>query len=128
MTLNRNRVFYLLVCFCISIGTIMLLFNFSFRVNNKANGFIRLFPPHRISALAFLDLKLNSYFIAGITEKRIYLGNFSTPRILYSFNHEFKDLRTFLLAMPANLKLSKGTSLEFRVDSPMVTLISYRDS
>lgn len=70
-------IFSLLLFF--SIGIIVLLFMLSEEIIHNRNNFVRRFPHHPISLMHQVDLKLNSYYIAGLDKNHTYLGNFTAP-------------------------------------------------
>lgn len=94
--------------FAISVGSMGALFFSSEYIIKKENNFTRRFPHHPIIEEKSLDLKVNSYYFAGISGNTIYLGNNSTPfriiRMDYSLqksdtldlvpatNHQFRSL------------------------------------
>jgi len=130
MTLKHTKYIrsaYLLFCFCLSILTIIALFIFSEHVNHRPNGFIRLLPPHPISALYSTNLTFNSYYIAGVSESRIYLANYTTPGVIYSYNHQLKDTHRLVFSFPPNTKFHRA-SATLSIDSPFVYLSAYRNS
>lgn len=45
----------------------------------RNNAFQRIFPSHPLALINEKDLKYNSYYIAGISSGKIYLGNSSAP-------------------------------------------------
>lgn len=61
------------------IGIVTLLFAFSEKKTHRNNAFIRRYPPFPIKLLHTYDLKYNSYYIAGVWDQEIYLGNVTTP-------------------------------------------------
>lgn len=46
---------------------------------HKENPFVRRFLPHAVDNAKYLDLGSGSYYIAGLTEDTLYLGNHSAP-------------------------------------------------
>lgn len=73
------RVLLIAVCSVFGIGSTVLLFVISEDIMTKANTFIRRFPPHPVEYLKQTDLRLNSYYIAGYGNGKIYLGNYTSP-------------------------------------------------
>lgn len=63
----------------ISCGIVVRLFLSSEHIIKKENNFTRRFLPHPIVERGKLDLKVNSYYFAGIDQKNVYLGNYSSP-------------------------------------------------
>src|SRR5690606_15477423 len=63
----------------IAVLTVVLLFKQSEKSIQYTNSFIRQFPPHFATEVNQADLGLNSYYIAGIENSNIYLGNITAP-------------------------------------------------
>jgi hypothetical protein len=124
---QNRRWINLFLCSFISVLTIVALYWFSNRANHQPNGFIRLFPPHPISAREVLDLRYNSFYIAGITDHWIYLGNHTTPAFLFAFDHKLKDSQKLKLKIPSGLHFTRESTLVM-VDSPDVYLTEYKNS
>jgi uncharacterized membrane protein YphA (DoxX/SURF4 family) len=62
-----------------SIAAVILLFVISEDIIHHRNNFIRRFPHHPITKTHEMDLQFNSYYIAGIDNGKIYLGNVTAP-------------------------------------------------
>ncbi|MBK5214929.1 MAG: hypothetical protein JJE55_14880 [Flavobacteriaceae bacterium] len=61
------------------IAVISVLFVFSEKKMQQNNAFQRRFVPHPIEEIAAINLGYNSYYLAGITDSVIYLGNVTAP-------------------------------------------------
>lgn len=66
----------------ISSSVVVGLFVSSEHIMKRENPFVRRFMPHHIDKAEYLDLKVNSYYIAGLTNDTIYLGNYTAPLLL----------------------------------------------
>ena len=62
-----------------SILSVIVLFLSSEQIIHQDNPFIRRYPPHPVEFSNALELKINSYYLAGFTGGRLYLGNHSNP-------------------------------------------------
>lgn len=100
---------------CVSI--VFALYILSKDLNHINNTFVRLFPPHPIGGSTSLDIKYNSYYIAGSTGKTIYLGNSTAPAHLLITNASLSDTTHVVLKIPTELK-AKLKSFKVSVDSP----------
>jgi hypothetical protein len=78
---------------------VILLFYNSNR-QRKLNAFNRYFPPHFLTDLKILDLQYNSYYIAGLTNDRIYLGNITSPLNIINSNYELNDTTHQQISVP----------------------------
>lgn len=111
----------LLICFCFGICLNLFLYRLSDKLNHEPNGFIRLFPPHKVSPLNFRDLKFNSYYLGGATSKFIYLANKSAPDYLLMVNYNLSAPVAKRMRFPADAKIVDGQSLIY-IDSPLITV------
>lgn len=75
-------------------------------ITHRHNNFVRLFPPHLIKQTKVLDIKYNSYYIAGTSENKIYLGNTTALLHLLEINSTLTDTQHVRLTIKsiANLK------------------------
>lgn len=69
-----------------SVGVIIVLFLCSEEMIQHQNPFLRRYPQHPISLIETRDLKFNSYYFAGETGGIIYLGNYTDPLHVLSFD------------------------------------------
>lgn len=74
-----------------SVGIIVLLFLASEEIMQHENPFIRRYPQHPVDLRKRVDLKYNSYYFAGYTNGKIYLGNYSDPLHLIAFDNKLKQ-------------------------------------
>lgn len=69
-----------------SVAFVTVLFLSSERIVHHENRFLRRFPHPSVKEAAKADLKVNSYYIAGIFAGKIYLGNYTAPRRLLVYD------------------------------------------
>ncbi|MFD2943277.1 DoxX family protein [Flavobacterium notoginsengisoli] len=74
-------------------GTIGVIFLFlwSEDIMRYNNPFQRRYVKNAAEMLKQTDLKFNSFYIAGFTNKRLYLGNYSNPQIMVSFGSNLQN-------------------------------------
>ena len=70
----------------VSAGIVAVLFLSSEHIIKKENNFIRRFGQHPIRDEKVYDLGVNSYYFAGMSGGKIYLGNVTTPLVLTSID------------------------------------------
>ncbi len=58
---------------------VLALFLYSEHIVHNENPFIRRYPQHPVMRTYQKDLKFNSYYFAGYSKGRIYLGNYTNP-------------------------------------------------
>ncbi|RDI11241.1 MauE/DoxX family redox-associated membrane protein [Flavobacterium sp. AG291] len=114
-----------------SISVMMLLYFSAEKLVQRNNAFQRRFPPHPLAFINSRPLKYNSYYLAGITNGRIYLGNSTASlhaleidtllknetilRLQLKELHENKYLYLQLRVRDSNYFLSdRGSSVIFR--------------
>jgi hypothetical protein len=93
-TLNKVS---LLTLFSISIVTCIFLS--SEKQIKRNNAFVRRYVPHPVEKIGSFDLKYNSYYIAGITDSEVYLGNVTTPLQLLKLNSNLRNIDTIKVSI-----------------------------
>jgi hypothetical protein len=117
--MNKTRILSLIACFSGAITSIAALFMLSAVNKHSKNGFIRLLPPHFAEPVIHTDIRYNSFYIAGLTSKDIYLGNYTNPYRLLRIGNNLKDTQTFVTDW-SGCKIHKGALVS--VDSSYVYL------
>ncbi|WP_177760575.1 MauE/DoxX family redox-associated membrane protein [Flavobacterium sp. I3-2] len=79
-----------IVTLFISCLVVISLFFTSEHLMKKENPFVRRFIPHHIDKAEYLDLGVNSYYIAGLTQDTIYLGNYTAPLLITAISRDLK--------------------------------------
>lgn len=114
--MKRTLVFISIVFF-FSLLVVVVLYLVAGRLNHQHNAFTRLFPPHPILFEKAIDLKYNSYYVAGATSDHFYLANFAAPLHLLSLNRLSADTQHIRLTLHDS-DLQKFKSIRVKVDSP----------
>lgn len=97
---NTNQTLLMLATLAIlGIGTVALLFAFSEKKMHRNNAFQRRYPHQPANEVQRFDIKYNSYYIAGITEDSIYLGNISAPLHILAVDKELRDTVSRLIKL-----------------------------
>lgn len=105
-----------------SVGIVYGLFVLSEMESKKKNGFIRQFPPGKTIPGNVLDLKFNSYYIAGARSNNIYFGNYTNPNHLVKSSFALADTQHLYYKMPNDtIKIFKGSFV--KADSAFVYLM-----
>lgn len=98
------------------IGVILLLsVLLKSRENSIKNNFERVFHHNKAKLLGALDLKYNSFTLAGISANNIYLGNTTAPALVIRTNHQLTDTTHLRIDFQDEFQYS---SLSLTVDSP----------
>lgn len=69
-----------------SISVVIILFLLSENIIHYHNKMTRRFPHSPLKQTAIMDLKLNSFYFAGVDSEKIYLGNITAPLVITTFN------------------------------------------
>ncbi|MDN4013294.1 tellurium resistance protein TerC [Chryseobacterium gambrini] len=80
------------VVFVASTSLVVYLFYSSEYIIKKENNFVRRFLIHPVLEDKSIDLKLDSYYIAGSDSKKIYLGNITAPLLFSEINYDLSNL------------------------------------
>ncbi|WP_067151808.1 MauE/DoxX family redox-associated membrane protein [Pseudotamlana agarivorans] len=72
-------------------GIVLILFLMSEKNLHRNNAFLRRFPHHPIVKKYDLDIKYNSYYVAGYDAGHLYLGNSTAPLHLLKVNLQNRD-------------------------------------
>ena len=78
----KKKIFYIVLTMIVSSAVVVFLFLTSEHILKRENPFVRRFMPHHIDKAKYLDLGVNSYYIAGLTNDTIYLGNYTAPLLI----------------------------------------------
>lgn len=100
----KKRILYIIITLVVSTLLVIGLFLSSEHIMKKENPFVRRFLPHPIDKAEYLDLGVNSYYIAGLTQDTIYLGNYTAPLLVTAFNVDNFNLKEHLIRIdqPSN--------------------------
>lgn len=79
-------------------------------------GFNRNFTPSPLLSSKAYDLGYNSFYIAGVSDSHLYLGNYTAPLRMLAFNLAMEEKEDYFLSLPG-IKSWRGP-IEIKVDSP----------
>ena len=117
-----NRTFRMVsIALLSSIGVVVIIFLLSEDITHHRNNFIRRFPHHPITKINELDLKHPSFYIAGIEENKVYLGNYEAPLHVIVIDIGLQTQKNYVI------RLSKSKlpfrSVQVRVQPPYFYLM-----
>ncbi len=104
---NKKTLLMLTTLAIIGIGVVALLFVFSEKEIKRNSAFIRRYPPNAAVEKASFDLGVNSYYIIGVFDDRIYLGNYTAPLYVKVLNTSLKNIADYQIQL-------QDTMLPFR--------------
>lgn len=116
--MKRKPIIILTSCLLVATFAVLVLFVMSNKIVHEPNNFLRSYPSHLASRTAELDIKYNSYYIAGVTSNHIYLGNVTDPFHLLITNMSLTDTSHIKISIKNEENLKLTTSLRVKVDSP----------
>ena len=108
----KSKLLSLAVCFVGSSMLVVLLGFYSDWKSNHLNGFIRTFPPHKITGIRFVDLKYNSWYIAGKAFGKLYMGNYIYPNGILKVNYLRQDTAFERISGFDTVTFFKGTTCQ----------------
>lgn len=94
---RRNFILTMLATSCAGILLIILLYFSSENLMHTNNSFIRRFPTHAQPEYNKINLGHNSYYFAGISGDKIYLGNRTAPQIMTIIDTSFSEKKQTII-------------------------------
>ena len=117
--MNRIKSLKWVVCsVLVSTGLVVILFLGSYDFSEQKNDFLRRFDPNVLSAADTLFLFYNSYYIAGSTERTVYLGNHTAALHALALNVDVLKDSTHIRLNVLGIEHYRFWSLRLKVDSP----------
>lgn len=111
---KRSTLIMLATSLLISTALMTTLYLTSEHQLQRNNAFIRRYPQHVAKIKTKINLGYNSYYIAGITNDSIYLGNTTAPLHIITIDRKLQDTTHHKLDIP-DIKKYAFRSLQFRV-------------
>lgn len=110
---------FIVVCMVSCVVLIGILYALMPLPNKKKNGFNRMMTKRQAVLERVVDIKYTGYYLAGNTEKKIYLGNYDAPLHFFSLGIIYND------TLSQNLEVEKNDSGYWKysrlsVDSPLI--------
>ena len=83
------------------------------------NGFSRILNPNFISTKKTLDIAYNSYYLAGLSNDSIYLGNYTAPAHILITDYNLADTQHIKMDVPDDLQIA-WSSLRTTIHVPNI--------
>jgi hypothetical protein len=77
--MSKRILIWMIVCFGGSVGVVIGLITTADYLKDQPGSFLRTFPPHPVLEGDTVNVFYESYYIAGGTDHRVYLGNYTAP-------------------------------------------------
>ena len=117
----KKRIYVLILCFFCGVSVIVIMYGLSVIKLSEKNGFIRLLPSHKVTGINFIDIQWNSWYISGIFNRSVYLGNNPVPGRVLKVDSSLVKSNEFNLLGFEKLQIHKGSTLA--IDSPFVYIM-----
>ncbi len=75
-----------------SIMIVIIIFLSSENQTKRNNAFIRKYIPHPIEKVTEYQLESNSFYLAGLDQNKVYLGNYYSPLLLKSIDYSTNQI------------------------------------
>lgn len=119
--MNKKPLLQLLICIILCVGLVLGLYLSSIKPNDN-NGFIRKFNLNSITHLKQIDIKYNSYYIAGLEDNEIYLGNSTAPTHLLKVDYNLVDTQAISINVPEKSNI-KWQSINTNINNDTIYMI-----
>lgn len=115
---NNKKLFIFIstVIITVSFLLIVLLFITSDYILHKHNNFVRKYIPNTVKLVSSKDLKFNSFYFAGKTTDKIYLGNATAPALITELPLDFALTQTHVIQISDTLY--RFRNIQLRVHPP----------
>jgi hypothetical protein len=117
----KKTIFILLGCLIFSTAIVIVLFAATYKDPYERNSFLRVYNELTAVKSAELDVSVNSYYIAGVTDDRVYLGNMTAPFRLLVTNLMLTDSQHVRINI-RELKKPVYKSATVKIDPPFFYL------
>nr|WP_068891208.1 hypothetical protein [Pedobacter panaciterrae] len=116
-----KRLYKLLGCFVLGIFFVSALAFISNRARVAENGFIRKLPSLKLIGENSINVKYNWWYIAGLFDSTIYLGNNILPGRIGKVDREIKNFSLTKITGFDSVKIYNGAYIQ--IDSPIFYLM-----
>lgn len=116
----RKHLILINTCIATSILIVLLLLGISRAASFKKGGFLRSIQLQAVSLLEAYDLKDQSYYIAGVTDNNIFLGNQKITSKIIILGHDLRNVRQINLDISPYKISWQGARI--KIDSPYVSI------
>ena len=144
---NSKAVFLgMFTCNIFSFALVIILFFISESITKNANNFTRRYLQHPVTLTNEYKLEANSFYIAGVTKDRLYLGNKTAPFLVTSLPLNLNSIHKKVVFPNSKNTIYKNLGLKFdgqffylhdgsvpiilrgKVDTKKCTTISFKEA
>ncbi len=91
MVYEKSNLKLIVFLFVSGILVVTILFLLSENEIKRNNAFIRKYIPHGLEEIGAYPLESNAFYLAGMDDRFIYLGNYNAPLILKTVSRDLKE-------------------------------------
>src|SRR5690606_28951600 len=114
----RKRLFFTIGgCLIFSALIVLMLAGLSRTVTSAKGSFLRAFRQQAIKERLDLDIKVNSYYLAGVARNTVFLGNHLAPLHVLSINCLSGDSAHHTMQV-TGIHREKFWAIRLEIDSP----------
>jgi hypothetical protein len=116
--MKQKLVIVLIGCFLLASLLVATLYALSNKIVHEPGSFLRQYQKGVAIKSSDLDIKYNTFYIAGISNEQIYLGNVTSPFYLLMTNLSLTDSQHVMISLknPQNKKLYERSKI--KIDFP----------
>lgn len=114
----KKTVIKLGICFLLGTVVVLSLFAATYKIRHEPNSFLREYQRPFLQSRPVIDLTFNSYYIAGITEDAVYLGNITAPFDVLVTNKTLTDSQHVKLRIKGVKNPTIYKSATIKIDPP----------
>nr|WP_139149444.1 MauE/DoxX family redox-associated membrane protein [Ulvibacter litoralis] len=109
----KKKLFLLVFLFVFGVSFMVVLFVFSEKKMHRNNGFQRILPHHPATETNKIDIRYDSYYIAGTHEDSIYLGNGTAPLHMLTVHKTQLDTTEHTITLPYSHTIYRDLTSKF---------------
>lgn len=106
------------ICFVFATVVVITLYAASYKIVHTRNSFLREYAGFAAVKSSEMDIGFNSYYIAGITDDQVYLGNVTAPFHLLVTNKTLTDSQHVKLRIKGKVNPSVHKATKVKIAPP----------
>jgi hypothetical protein len=114
----KKTIILLVSCFFSATTIVLALYALNNRIVHAPGSFLRTYQKYTATKVNDLNTGANSYYIAGITDDHIYLGNIVAPLSLLVTNHSLTDTQHVRLRIRSITHQKIYAKTTIKIDPP----------
>lgn len=111
----KEKIIYLGLLCAIGVSIIIFLHSVNVKRSDRPTHFTRRFIANPVRLINSIDVKYNSYYVAGAADNQIYLGNRTAPMYILAIDPSLLHCDQLIISNATGKKISSG---HITIDSP----------